>query len=83
MTKHNVQITLTKYEVLTTGVDGGHRYIFVDEFFYEGKRRSLAVFFESKSYERHLTVDTEIHLQGTLIVSSGDQLTLINAIIVE
>ena len=58
--------TLYDYNILTTGVDGGHRYL-TAEVVYEGLNRQLVVFFDSKSFERTLTENAIIIVEGTLL----------------
>lgn len=57
--------TLYDYKILTTGVDGGHRYL-AAEVEYEGLNRQLVVFFDSKSDERTLTENAIVIVDGSL-----------------
>lgn len=81
MVIENVQIAVANYKVLSTGADGGHKYIYADVFFHEDKKRSLAVFFASKQDEEKLVPDTEITLKSRMTDEGHEQLTLFDAVL--
>ncbi|MFC4816404.1 hypothetical protein [Flavobacterium sp. GCM10023249] len=72
----------SNYNVLSTGVDGGHCYIST-EIKYKGLTRTIVVFFENKLDEKALLANEEILVRGNLIDDGLQQsLTLKNTIII-
>jgi len=75
--------TVVDFIVLSTGVDGGHRYI-ETRLIYRGKQRRLTVFFASKLDEAKLEKGKPLKVSGT-IQDDGDQfgLLLLEAVLVD
>ena len=68
---------ISNYNVLSTGVDGGHFYIST-EIEYEGLTRTIIVFFENKSDEKFLLAKEEILVSGNLIDQGLEQSLILN-----
>lgn len=82
ITKMIFKQKFSNYNVLSTGVDGGHYYIST-EIKYKGVIRIIVVFFENKSDEKALLANEEILVSGNLIDEDLQQsLILNNAIII-
>ena len=58
-------LRVSTYKILTTGVDGGHKYI-ETEVIHEGKLRRLTAFFKDKSEEVKIQVGMTLTLSGRL-----------------
>ena len=69
--------TLYDYKILSTGVDGGHRYLTAD-ITYEGLTRKLVVFFENKADENSLNENAIIHVKGNLLNQGLQQSLILN-----
>ncbi len=74
----NFEITLTGFKILSTGVDGGHKYIMTD-INYKGMQKRFVAFFESKEDEKKLNTDNELKIIGNLLDEGGEQVSLLNA----
>lgn len=73
---------LTKFKILSTGVDGGHHYIST-EINFGGQLRKMAVLFKNNSDEKLLNDKTELTVAGNLIDDGIQQsLMLLDAEIV-
>ena len=70
------------FKVLTTGVDGGHKYI-ETEILYQGRNRRLTAFFKDKHEEQKIKFTTTLVLSGQL-KDDGEQygLLLLDTIII-
>jgi hypothetical protein len=75
-------ISLTKFEILTTGVDGGHKYV-ISWIDFDGSTRKLVVFFADKQDERKLAGRTEITVEGELVDEPQQSLNLLNSRLVD
>ena len=66
---------LRDFKILSTGTDGGHRYV-ETLVTYNGKPRRLTVFFESKSDEKLLSINKLFIVQG-IVQDDGEQYSLL------
>ena len=74
---------LDKFEIKSTGSDGGHKYIST-EINYKGIKRKMTVLFYNKQDENILVGNTKIKIHGDLIDEGLDyNLTLYNALIIK
>jgi hypothetical protein len=64
--KSMMKIELTNFKVLSTGADGGHRYI-SGEVIHNGITRKITAMFEDKSDEAKLDSLQTIKLEGQLM----------------
>jgi hypothetical protein len=80
MVLENVIFTISKYDILSTGHDGGHRYISTSVIF-NGQQRDLTIFFFGKDDENTLMKDNPITVTGQLIDERGQNLILNEAVI--
>jgi hypothetical protein len=76
-----MKIKLSKFRILSTGVDGGHYYV-ISDIDYKGQTRRLVVFFADKADEQNLHGKTEITVDGELVDEKGQSLNLRNARVV-
>jgi hypothetical protein len=77
------QTLLVNFQILSTGADGGHKYISTDIEF-NGIKRKLTVFFESKADEERLTSMQGIKVSGRLMDEGVKQsLLLLDAILID
>ena len=76
------QTRLDRFNIKTTGADGGHNYIST-EIEYEGNKRNMVVMFLKKSDEKRLADLTEIEISGDLMDDGVKyDLTLLNTEII-
>jgi len=75
-------IRLTKFEILSTGVDGGHNYV-ISWIDFNGSTRKIVVFFADKNDERKLMGRTEITVKGELVDEPNQSLNLLNSKLVD
>lgn len=77
------QTQLDNFQILSTGVDGGHQYISTDIEF-NGIKRKLTVFFESKADEEKITSMQRIKVSGRLIDEGVEEsLLLLDAVLID
>ncbi len=60
-----MNVTVSEYKVLSTGIDGGHRYL-ESELIHKGRLRRLTIYFQSKSDEQKIEADQIIYIEGDL-----------------
>lgn len=79
----DTELLIENYRILSTGADGGHRYIST-EIDHKGEVRKLTAIFLNKSDERDLGIYRRLWLKGDLI-DEGNQnsLMLLNSIIIK
>ena len=76
------KIQFSDFKILSTGNDGGHKYI-TTRIMYEGMERSLTVFFANKSDEQKVLLMQTLNISGQLIEDGPNQtLILFNAVLV-
>ena len=74
---------LENYQVLSTGADGGHKYIST-EIEHNGIKRKLTVFFTNKSDEKKITSIQRIQVSGRLMDDGIQQsLLLLDAVLID
>jgi hypothetical protein len=77
------QTQLDNFLILSTGADGGSKYIST-EIDFKGTRRKLTVFFESKADEKKITSMQRIKVSGRLLDEGVEQsLLLLDAILID
>ncbi len=77
------QTQLESFQILSTGADGGHKYINA-EIKFNGIKRNLNVFFESKADEEKITSMPRIKVSGRLIDEGVEQsLLLLDAVLID
>jgi hypothetical protein len=72
-----ITINLKTFDVLSTGVDGGHHYI-SSEIEFNGIRRKITVLFKNRSNEELLKHRHEITVRGILFDEGDDQRLLMS-----
>lgn len=72
-----IELELTDYEILSTGADGGHKYIST-EILENGKERRIIVLFKSKKDEALLEQRNTIKVFGNLFDQGSDQGLILN-----
>ena len=80
MVLENIIFTISKYDILSTGYNGGHKYISTSVIF-NGQQRDLTIFFCGKDDENTSMKDNPITVTGQLIDESGQNLILNEAVI--
>ena len=60
------EIQIVNFQILTTGVDGGHEYI-TNDIQYGGNRRKLTVFFTDKADEQKIKSLQTLKVTGSLM----------------
>jgi hypothetical protein len=77
------QTQLDNFLILSTGADGGHKYIST-EIDFKGIRRKLTVFFESKADEEKITSMQRMKISGRLMDEGVEQsLLLLDAVLID
>ncbi len=77
------KIQLENYQVLSTGADGGHKYIST-EIEHNGIKRNLTAFFTNKSDEKKIISMQRIQVSGRLMDEGVQQsLLLLDAVLID
>lgn len=77
------QTQLDNFQILSTGADGGHKYISSDIEF-NGIKRKLTVFFESKADEEKISSMQRIKVSGRLMDEGVEKsLLLLDAVLID
>ena len=80
---NNFKIQLGNFIILSTGADGGHKYISAD-IDYNRVKRKLTIFFADKADEQKITSMQRIKVSGTLMDEGAQQsLVLLDAKLVD
>lgn len=62
---YTMNVTVSEYKILSTGIDGGHRYL-ESELIHKGLLRRLIIYFQSKSDEQKIEANQILYIEGDL-----------------
>lgn len=80
MEKHNYELNISDFEILSNGVDGGHKYI-VAHVEFNNEIRRISIIFQNKYDESRLDILNSLTVKGKLINDGNEDLLMTQAII--